>query len=825
MSSVARILVVLGIVCLLSPSLAAQTVDQEPVREQESVESLRTVAEGSEFSATARHADVIEFCQQLAARSKLVELAELGESFEGRSLPLLIIADPPIKTADEAARSKKLVVFAMGNIHAGEVCGKEALLMLARDLVSGDADPMLKDLVILFAPIYNADGNERFAPDHRPGQVGPDQMGQRSNAQGFDLNRDHIKLESPEARALVRFYNEWDPALAIDCHTTNGSHHRFALTYDGPRHPATHAKLVEYVRDDFLPEVSRRLEGETKYKTFFYGNFSKDHSVWGSYPAEPRFSTHYLGLRNQLGILSEAYAYATYRDRVLATYGFVRHCLGLAADRRGQLESLRTEIKKSASEANSDEPREIGIRFEPAPLAGRFSIPGFVELEVDGKKQRTDEEIDYDVQYFGQSRPTLTVIRPFAYALPASYQAAIENLHRHGIALRVLREDIEVDAEIYRVNSIDRQAREFQGHKLVQLEVTARAESRRLEAGSIIVNTSQPLSPLIVTLLEPASQDGLVTWNFFDAGLTADEDFPVTRIMTAAPLLTATYSAPSKDASNKKPITFETLNGRRRPNFSGQPARGFRWLDDGEHYAQRKEGRVYKVHAITGRSNVLYDPAAITNAVKRELKIDARAAQGITSKLRLNSNRSNGLFLHASDLYLVTIKDGSLQRLTTTTEPEELASFSPDGQQVAFVRGNDLFVVNLETKIERQLTSGAGATLRNGKADWVYFEEIYGRSWQAYKRSPDSTRLAFQQFDDAGVDQFEIANDLPKQQRVESTRYPQPGRPNPRVRLAVVAAAGGPISWIDLGDYSPDSLLISHFGWSKYSPKGWKLAN
>ena len=207
MSSVARILVVLGIVCLLSPSLAAQTVDQEPVREQESVESLRTVAEGSEFSATARHADVIEFCQQLAARSKLVELAELGESFEGRSLPLLIIADPPIKTADEAARSKKLVVFAMGNIHAGEVCGKEALLMLARDLVSGDADPMLKDLVILFAPIYNADGNERFAPDHRPGQVGPDQMGQRSNAQGFDLNRDHIKLESPEARALVRFYN------------------------------------------------------------------------------------------------------------------------------------------------------------------------------------------------------------------------------------------------------------------------------------------------------------------------------------------------------------------------------------------------------------------------------------------------------------------------------------------------------------------------------------------------------------------------------------------------------------------------------------------
>ncbi|HJN07879.1 MAG TPA: DPP IV N-terminal domain-containing protein [Pirellulaceae bacterium] len=816
-SWVAHVLIVLSIVCIVSPSLPAQTAGQESVRDQESSGALQTIAERSEFTATARHADVIEFCQQLAARSKAVELAELGKSFEGRSLPLLIIADPPLKTPAEAAKSKKLVVFAMGNIHAGEVCGKEALLMLARDLVSGGKQPLLKDLVVLFAPIYNADGNERFAPDHRPGQIGPEQMGQRSNAQGLDLNRDHIKLESPEARALVRLLNRWNPAIAIDCHTTNGSYHRFALTYDGSRHPATHSKLLEYVRDEFLPEVSRRLERETKYKTFFYGNFAKDHTIWESYPAEPRFSTHYLGLRNQLGILSEAYAYATYHDRVMATYGFVRHCLAMAADRRAQIEAIRTEARKSANSANTDEPLEMGIRFEPAPLAGRFSIPGFVEREENGKKQPTNEEKDYDVQYFGQSRPTLAVVRPFAYALPASYQAAVENLHRHGVAMRVLREDIEVDAEVYRVNSINRQGKEFQGHKLVQVEVTARLESRRLEAGSIIVNTSQPLSPLIVTLLEPASQDGLTTWNFFDAGLTADQDFPVTRIMVAAPLLTATYSAPKQSSASKKPITFESLYGRNRPNFSGQPASGVRWLDDGEHYAQRKEGRVYKVHAITGRSELLYDPATITNALKSELEIDARAAQRLTSRLQLNTSRSAGLVLHASDLYLVTLQDGSVQRLTTTPEAEELASFSPDGQQVAFIRGDDLFVVNLETKIQLRLTSDAGPTLRNGKADWVYFEEIYGRNWQAYKWSPDSKRLAFQQFEDAGVDQFEIANDLPKQQQVESTRYPQPGRPNPRVRLAVVAASGGPISWIDLDNYSPDNLLISHFGWTPNS--------
>src|SRR5262249_8541160 len=146
----------------------------------------------------------------------------------------------------------KLVLLAYANIHAGEVDGKEALLALARDL-SAAKDPLLKKVVILLAPDVNPDGNEKIHPKHRPEQNGPPTgVGTRANAQGLDLNRDFVKLESPEVRALVKLLNRWDPLLVVDCHTTNGSYHRYTLTYDGPRNPAADPRLIEHVNGKLL---------------------------------------------------------------------------------------------------------------------------------------------------------------------------------------------------------------------------------------------------------------------------------------------------------------------------------------------------------------------------------------------------------------------------------------------------------------------------------------------------------------------------------------------------------------------------------------------
>jgi len=781
-------------------------------------EPLVTIAEQSDFKATSRYDDVMGFCRTLSERSPVVTLADLGTSHEGRRLPLLILAEPAIKTPDEAKRSGKLVVFAMGNIHAGEVCGKEALLMLAREIATAPERPLLEDLVIVFAPILNADGNERISTKNRPKQNGPEQgVGIRANAQGLDLNRDHVKLESPEVRSLARALTRWDPAIFVDCHTTNGSFHQYTLTYDGPRHPATHADIIHFTRDEFLPEVSRRLEKETGYKTFFYGNFDPTHERWESYPAQPRYNTPYVGLRNRIGILSEAHAYASFRDRVLGTKGFVQHCLELCAERKEAIVNLLKTAPRAAGKTveKGQAAEQVALQSESVSL-GKYTVLGYVEKEEDGKRVRTDEPRDYEVDFIGNEQATASVARPYAYLIPPQHDAAINNLLRHGVSVLELREDIELDVEVYRVQKLTRSDRPYEDHRCVSLEVEKRSGSRIVPAGTVMVRTDQALGTLLVILLEPQSADGLVTWNFFDQHLTEGEDFPVVRLPNRVPMLTMARPLPPETDRAKKPINFDTLYKGRPPRLSGSPASGFRWLDDGEHFLQYKDGQFCKVHAVTGRCEKLYDPAVLAKALEKLEGIESKDARGLADRARYEMDASCAatLLRHDKDLFYATLDGKTTKRLTNSTVAEELASFSPDGRYVAFVRDYDLYVVSVETGEERRLTEGGSKTVRNAKADWVYFEEIYRRNWRAYKWSPDSKAIVFQKFDDSPVDSFTVVNHVAVQQQVETEHYPLAGTANPHVQLGIVKIAGGDIRWVDTSGYPPDNMLISHFGWT-----------
>src|SRR5262249_18447833 len=156
---------------------------------------------------------------------------------------------------------------------------------------------------------------------------GRPEVGIRENAGGFDLNRDFIKLETPEGQAMVGFYRHWNPAVVIDTHTTNGSHHRYPLTYDGPRHPATYDKLDVYVQDTLLPEAGKKLQKATGFPSFFCGNFDPARTRWAADPPLPRMGTPYVGLRGRISILSESYSYAPFKDRVTGSREFVRACL------------------------------------------------------------------------------------------------------------------------------------------------------------------------------------------------------------------------------------------------------------------------------------------------------------------------------------------------------------------------------------------------------------------------------------------------------------------------------------------------------------------
>jgi len=512
-----------------------------------------TIAERTEFRATARHADVVAVMEAIAKGSPLARMVSMGKTTEGRDIPVLVMSDPPVASAAEAmARAKggAVVLLAFGNIHAGEVDGKEALPMLARELLS-ERKGILKDAVVCFAPIYNADGNERVSKTNRPGQVGPEEgMGIRENANGRDLNRDFVKVEEAETRALIGFMNEWDPHVVIDCHTTNGSYHRYVLTYAGPKVPAGNAGLNQWARRTFMPRVDADFEARSGTDAFWYGSFEgaftdapRGHTRWETFPAEARYGTNYIGLRNRMGVLSEAYAYATFQERVMATKDFVESVLQVSVRERESLTRVLRQADEEMLGAWSE--KKIALRTEARPQSEKVTILGFEEEMADGRMHNTGREKEYEVELWDNFAATLERMMPRAYAmLPLEGKEAtpervkamgkvLEALRVHGIETTTLAQDAEMKVTRSRVREARSAGREYQGHVAVRVSVTDEEELVKLPKGTVVISTQQRLGRLAAYLLEPECEDGLTTWNYFDAWLQIGEKFPVMRIGSA----------------------------------------------------------------------------------------------------------------------------------------------------------------------------------------------------------------------------------------------------------------------------------------------------
>ena len=289
----------------------------------------RTRAERTDYRETSSYADVTGFLAALESSVGGIALDTLGTSHEGRAIPLVIVSRPLVRTPAEARALGRPIVWVQGNIHAGEVEGKEALLALLRDLAMTPGTGILDSIVLLAVPIYNTDGNERLAAQdtNRSEQNGPARVGRRANGQGLDLNRDYVKAEAPETRAALAALGRWDPDVFVDLHTTNGSYHGYALTWSPSLHPG--AALGAWTQDTLLPLLRERTRARHGVETCPYGNFALAYGAdvstdttrqgWFSYDHRPRFGTNYVGLRNRVAILSEAYSHDPFARRVAAT--------------------------------------------------------------------------------------------------------------------------------------------------------------------------------------------------------------------------------------------------------------------------------------------------------------------------------------------------------------------------------------------------------------------------------------------------------------------------------------------------------------------------
>ena len=512
-----RTIFALGLAAALSP--AGGIAQEKPV----------TVAEKSQFQATSRYEDVIRFITSLQRLSPYLRVETLARSAEGRDIPLLVLGKPLPAFPSTLRRDQRGVVYIQANIHAGEVEGKEASLILARDILLAADPPYLDRLIILIAPIFNADGNEKIRPENRQHQGGPKEgVGVRFNGQNLDLNRDSIKLESPELRGLVaNVLLRWDPVLLVDCHTTNGSFHEEVVTYSWGLNPNGDPGILAYQRDKMMPEIESILEKKYGTPAVGYGGFRDYQSPekgWQTFDPQPRYVTNYIGLRNRFSILDENYVYADFKARVMGNYNFLRAILDYSAEHLEEIEAFaagadRRTILRGIDPGQND---CFFVEYELQPLRNPVTVHAYeteVISQAEGRRPRlrpTSKVNILTIPYYSDWVGKRSVRLPIAYVLAVPDEDVVAKLRQHGLVIEKLTEPATLEVEVFRLKSFQSAERAYQGHHLNRVSGEYAIETRDFPTGTIIVPTAQPLGRLSAYLLEPESDDGLLVWNFFD---------------------------------------------------------------------------------------------------------------------------------------------------------------------------------------------------------------------------------------------------------------------------------------------------------------------
>jgi len=520
-----RLLIVLTLGIAFHLSLGAVTARSQ----QADLSFLTTAAEESDFNETTRYDQAVAFVDVAVAQHPLLHATTMGYTTEGRAIPLVIFGDVADASPESVRSSGKLVVYVQGNIHAGEVCRKEAVLMIIRDLASGLHDNWAESMVILLAPIYNADGNERVSLYNRPRQNGPYAgMGQRPNAQGLDLNRDHMKVKSPEARSFIRMMKEYDPYVLMDLHTTNGSQHAYHLTYSPPLNPNTEAGIDSFLREELLPAVTDQIRSTHGWEYYFYGNFpfrSGSEPGWYTFDHRPRFNNNYIGLRNRMAILSEAYAYATFRDRVMGTKYFVEEILEFSFKNTERIIALVDEADRTSIVGD-----ELAVAAEPKRSDNKVSI--LMGRTINKKNpfsgELIRERIDFaevqEMYEYGSFTATETSRVPSSYFFSQDTYGLKDYLDIHGVKYTELAATRTRMVEGFRIDSTKVAETPFQQINQRKLYGAWIQEEREFEAGTIEIKMGQPLSRLAFYLLDPRSDDGLLNWAGLDRALNGALD-------------------------------------------------------------------------------------------------------------------------------------------------------------------------------------------------------------------------------------------------------------------------------------------------------------
>ncbi|WP_173496996.1 M14 family metallopeptidase [Shewanella sp. ISTPL2] len=467
----------------------------------------------------------IAWLDKLAGETDKLQKVSLGKSPQGRDIWMYIASSEGINESARLKQNTKPTVLVQAGIHAGEIDGKDAGMMLLRDIIQGDKSALLDKANLLFVPIFSVDAHERSGEFNRVNQRGPVNMGWRTTANNLNLNRDYAKADSLEMQHMLRAINVWQPDLYIDVHVTDGIDYQYDVTFGYNLAQGLSPASYRWLENSYRPAVEAALteQGHIPGALIFAvdnADINKGMSLWNP---SPRFSNGYGDARHLPTILVENHSLKPFKQRVLGTYVMLAQTLKTVGEQATKLKSAIQEDKYRASPL-------ITLTWKLAPLEKGWDFKGIdYQLEkspISGAEvvRWTGEPKLYpNLPVMAETVPDIKVTRPSAYYIPAQWTQVIDRLNVHGIRMTTLKKPTELKLQQYTLSNPVFNTKDFEGRQTVKAESELTKVSTTLPAGTIKISTDQPLGDLAILLLEPQSPDSLLQWGFFNPIFTRTE--------------------------------------------------------------------------------------------------------------------------------------------------------------------------------------------------------------------------------------------------------------------------------------------------------------
>ena len=494
-----------------------------------------TYFERSGFTATPRYDNSMEYFQRLADYSPWAEFESFGISPQGRELKFLIVSKDKAFNPSDSKKINKPIVLIINGIHAGEIGGKDASMLLLRDiLITKEKESLIDSVTLLVVPIFNVDGHERMSKYNRINQNGPEEMGWRTTAQNLNLNRDWMKADAPEMRSMLKLFSGWLPDFIIDTHATDGADYQYTVTYSVEKFSNIYSGTANWLTEKFIPILEKGVEekGFLPHSYIYLKKWQEDLDGgiidWAS---TPRFSTGYTALQNRPALLIETHMIKPYKERVFSTKAMLETVLEFVSSNAKELIDLNLEADSVSVQNLFMQKKYLHVNFEESDRYSLINLKGFEyyrefsEISGSNKLVYTNVKKDFKVKYYNDIVPIDSIQLPKGYLIPKEWGTIVDILKLHGVQVNSLKTDSTIEVTKYHFRNVEFANSSYEGRQRVDLEYDLVKEQRMIPSGTFLISTNQRTARVIANLLEPKSGDSFIRWGFMNSIFERKEYF------------------------------------------------------------------------------------------------------------------------------------------------------------------------------------------------------------------------------------------------------------------------------------------------------------